>query len=259
MTWSIILMAVSALICLFVPTVVAIIFIKKRGAKWRSFLIGAAVFTVFQLLTRIPLLQVLQTTAWFTAFTIMQPVLYALLLAFTAGLFEEVGRFAGIQLLRKPGLVDWDNAFVFGLGHGGMEAFALAGVNYAATLAQILTGHASGGVLSAVMSAAPWDLLAGGVERMLAVAMHIGFTMLVFYAVRQKNLWWLVLAVFVHMAVDTVAVMIGMGYIPVGTWGSEGILALLTVPLVLVTVRFKKLLGKQTQHIEGGVIDEKGI
>ena len=251
MTLSLVLMALSALICLFAPTVLAIILIKKRGAKWRSFLIGAAVFTVFQLLTRIPLLSWMQTTAWFTLFKIAQPVLYGLLLAFTAGLFEEVGRFAGIQLLRKPGLLDWDNAFMFGLGHGGMEAFALAGVNYAVMFGQVLAGKASGEVLSAVMATPASYFLAGGVERVLAVAMHIGFTMLVFYAVKKKKPIWLVIAIAAHTAVDMVAVMISLGYIPVGVWATEGILAVLAAALVWVTIRIKPLLKQEGCNDEG--------
>ena len=254
MTLSLVFMAVSAVICLFAPTALAIIFVKWHGAKWRAFLIGAAVFTVFQLLTRLPLLSWMQTTAWFTLFKITQPILYGLLLAFTAGLFEEVGRFAGIQLLRKPEMLTWDNAFVFGLGHGGMEAFALVGVNYAVMFVQVLTGQASSEVLSTVVATPASYFLVAGVERMLAVAMHIGFTMLVFYAVKKKKLIWLVIAIAAHTAVDMVAVMISLGYIPVGIWATEGILAVLAALLVLVTIRFKPLLKQEGCNNEGGTL-----
>lgn len=255
MTWSLVFMALSALVCLFAPTVLAIIFIRKRGAKWRSFLIGAVVFTVFQILTRIPLLQWMQTAAWFPLFTLSQPVVYILLLAFTAGLFEEVGRFAGIQLLRKPGLLDWNNAFVFGLGHGGVEAFWLVGINYAVAFVQSLIGQAPAALISTPAS----YFLVGGVERMLAVAMHIGFTMLVFYAVKERKALYLLLAIAAHMVVDAATPLLQLAGVSLDVWATEGILAALTVPLILITVRFKKLLGKQFQNIEGGFINEKGI
>lgn len=238
MTLSLIFVGVSALVCLFASTVLAVIMIKKRGAKLRAFLLGAAVFTVFQLLTRIPLLGWLQTTAWFMLFTMTQPMAYMLLLAFTAGLFEEVGRWVGIRFLLKPDMLNWENAFVFGLGHGGMEALALAGISYATLFVKMVGGQAP----AAVIALPPLDLVAGAAERVMAVAMHIGFTMLVFYAVRQRKQLWLAVAVIAHMAVDTVAVLIAQGYILLGAWASEGVLAVLAAVMVFVTIRFKPLL-----------------
>jgi uncharacterized membrane protein YhfC len=243
-------MGVSAAVCLFAPTVLAIIFIIKRGAKWRSFLIGAAVFTVFQILTRIPLLSWMQTTAWFTLFTMTQPVLYILSLALTAGLFEEVGRFAGIQLLRKPKLLDWDNAFVFGLGHGGVEAFWLVGINYGVAVVQALCGQ----VPAAVISTPSVYFLVGGLERVLAIAMHIGFTMLVFYAVKRRKPLYLLAAIAAHTVVDAAVPLLRQAGIPLGIWASEGVLAVLTALLVIIIVRFKPLLKAEGFNNEGGAL-----
>jgi uncharacterized membrane protein YhfC len=241
-------MTVSAVVCLFAPTVLAIVFIKKRGAKWRSFLIGAAVFAVFQILTRIPLLSWMQTTAWFTLFTMTQPVLYILMLAFTAGLFEEVGRFAGIQLLRMPGMLDWDNAFVFGLGHGGLEALWLVGINYGVAVVQSLFGQ----VPAAVISTPSVYFLVGGLERVLVIAMHIGFTMLVFYAVKERKPLYLLAAIAAHTVVDAAVPLLRQAGIPLGLWGSEGVLAVLAVLLIVVMVRLKPLLKAEGFNNEGG-------
>ncbi len=247
MTLSLIFVGVSALVCLFAPTALAVIMIKKRGAKLRAFLLGAAVFAVFQLLTRIPLLGWLQTTAWFMLFTMTQPVIFMLLLAFTAGLFEECGRWVGIRFLLKPDMLNWDNAFVFGLGHGGMEALALAGINYAVLFVQMIGGQAT----AAVIATPPLDFLAGAAERVLAVAMHVGFTMLVFYAVRQRKPLWLVIAIAAHTAVDIVAGLISLQYIALGVWAVEGVLAVLAAVMVFVTIRFKPLLKSEDLYYEG--------
>ena len=45
---------------------------------------------------------------------------YALFLGFTAGLFEEVGRYLAFTTILKKRL-DWKNAVAFGIGHGGIE------------------------------------------------------------------------------------------------------------------------------------------
>ena len=92
MTLSLILIAISALACLFVPAALAVFMIRKRGAWPISLLLGVAVFTVFQILTRIPLLGMLQNTAVVYAVqSDTAAALCMLLLAFSAGVFEEAG------------------------------------------------------------------------------------------------------------------------------------------------------------------------
>jgi uncharacterized membrane protein YhfC len=250
MFWPLVFIALSALVCLFGPAALAVIFIKKRAAKLRAFLLGAAVFAVFQILMRLPLLSMMGNTAWFTLFKITQPVLYILLLAFTAGLFEEVGRFVGIRLFLKRDMLHWDNVFVFGLGHGGIEALFFVGVNYAVLFVQALSGQA----LAAVVNTPASYFLAAGVERVLAVAMHIGFTMLVFYAVRYRKPLFLLLAVAAHTVVDAVPFLLEIAGVHLGVWATEGVLAVLTALLVLVTIRFKPLLPREGLNNEGGTL-----
>ena len=59
------------------------------------------------MLTRIPLLQAFSTQEWYQNFAVLHPVVLGLLLAFTAGLFEETARLglgtAGPQKARIPG------------------------------------------------------------------------------------------------------------------------------------------------------------
>ena len=250
MTWSLILMAVTALVCLLAPTALAIWMIKKRGAKLRAFLLGAAAFAVSQILTRLPLLGVIQGTGWFTLFTMTQPVLYVLLLALTAGLFEEIGRFIGIRYLLKPDMLNWENAFVFGLGHGGIEAFYLVGVSYAVSFVQVLGGQHVAEILGTPAS----YFLLGGVERVLAVAMHIGFTMLVFYAVKKRKPLYLLAAIAAHMLVDAIVPLLKMTGLTLDVWATEGVFAVLAALLVIITIRFKPLLTHEGFNNEGGTL-----
>ncbi len=252
MTLSLIFIAVSAAVCLFAPTVLAVIMIKKRGAKLRAFLLGAAVFTVFQTLTRLPLLSWISATPWFMLFTMTQPVAYILLLAFTAGLFEEVGRWIGIRPFLKPDVLNWDNAFVFGLGHGGIEALYLIGINYATLLVQMISGQPS--AMELVMNTPPSYFLAGGAERVLTVMVHIGFTMLVFYAVKRRKPVFLLAAVGAHTLVDAVLPLLGMAGVKLSVWAGEGVLALFAVLMVPVMIRFKPLLTQEVNNNAGGTL-----
>ncbi len=237
MTVSLIFIALSALVCLFGPAALALYMIRKRGAWPMSLLLGAAVFAVFQILTRVPLLGALQNTPSLILFSTTQPLLYALMLALSAGIFEEVGRYIAARGLMK-GRLTWENAVVFGLGHGGLEALWLVGVNFTVLFFQGVGGQAA----VQILSSPPTWFLAPGVERVLTVAMHIGFTMLVFYAVKRRKPLWLVIAIAAHMAVDTVAGMISLKLIPVGVWASEGILAVMAALAVLLTMKFKPIL-----------------
>lgn len=250
MTWSLIFMAVTALVCLFGPAALAIYMIKKRGAKLRAFLLGAAAFAVSQILTRLPLLGLIQGTGWFTLFMMTQPVLYVLLLAFTAGLFEEVARFVGIRLLLKPDMLNWDNAFVFGLGHGGIEAIYLVGINYAVSFVQALSGQHVVEILGTPSS----YFLVGGVERVLAVAMHIGFTMMVFYAVKRRKPLYLLAAIAAHMLVDAVVPLLKMAGLTLDVWATEGVFAVLAALLVWMTIRFKPLLKHEGFNNKGEML-----
>lgn len=250
MTWHLIFIAVSALVCLLIPTALAIYMIRKRGAKLRAFLLGVLVFTIFQILTRLPLLSLLQGTAWYTLFTVSQPVLYILLLALSAGVFEEIGRFIGIRLLLKRDMLNWENAFVFGLGHGGIEALCLVGLNYAVLFVQTLSGQA----IATVINTPALYFLAGGAERVLAVIMHIGFTMLVFYAVKFRRPLYLLAAVAAHTAVDAALPLINIAGAHLSVWASEGVLAVLAALLAWVNIRFKPLLTHEGFDNEGGTL-----
>ena len=73
---------------------------RKQGiaAAW---FVGAAGFFVPQMVIRIPILSLLSASAGFITFAQEHFVLYSLLLAFTAGLFELAGRFAAAKVLKK--------------------------------------------------------------------------------------------------------------------------------------------------------------
>src|SRR5699024_12800015 len=98
--------------------------LKKR---WIPFFLGVLAFTVSQLLIRIPLLQYVEKNSIdFLFFSSVHPIQYAIVLGFSAALFEEGARYLAMRYLMKQR--DWRSGFLFGAGHGGIEALIIVGI-----------------------------------------------------------------------------------------------------------------------------------
>lgn len=159
---------------------------RQRCAK--PVLLGAACFAVFQLLLRMPLVQLLEyRCAPFSILRISSPIVYFFLLALSAGIFEEVGRYFIMSRFMKTAREF--GAVAFGMGHGGLEAVLLTGIHATALLC---TGSVS----------SPGTMIAAGAERLFAMMLHIGLSVMVWRAAKHKQKWLLPMAVLIHTAVD---------------------------------------------------------
>lgn len=125
-TFSIIGMIFSLLLIFLVPIGLVIYFYRKEKIYLPAVLVGALVFLVFQILTRIQLINYLSTMDWFAEMA-ESMIFLIFFFAFTAGIFEEVGRYLGFKFPLKNHL-SWKNGVAFGIGHGGFEAIALVGI-----------------------------------------------------------------------------------------------------------------------------------
>src|SRR5581483_7466376 len=84
------------------PLIVGYVIHRRYNVRWRFFLYGALVFLLSQIVTRVPLVQIaeaLLATTLQTSTTILY--LWLVVLAVTAGLFEEIGRYLGYRYLVK--------------------------------------------------------------------------------------------------------------------------------------------------------------
>lgn len=188
------------LVALVFPLAVLVLCIVRP--RWRRyikpFLLGVATFLIFQNLTRIPLLQyVLPGQSWYVLLRMSSPVLCTILIGgLSAGLFEEGGRFAMMHIL-KPHQRTAAAAIAFGIGHGGFEA------------AQIAVPQLAGWISAPVLVAAQswWAYGLSGVERLLAIGLHIGLSVLVMEAVRKKRWWQALVSILIHGAANSVAVL----------------------------------------------------
>lgn len=212
-------LVLGILVCFGMP-IVGVLLIKKRRniPVGRVFLVGALAFIISQICIRLPILQlVLPQMGWYTLLQ-YQPLWYGLFIGITAGLFEEGARLLAMHFFLKKRWSQWEG-IVFGLGHGGIEAMLLVGVNYIGVLLLVLTGSSLVGNLEVA------NVLSGVVERIFAVTFHVGASLLVMQGVKcGKGIRSMLLAVLMHTLVDSMTV-IGPQIFNWGTWALEGYVA----------------------------------
>ena len=207
---------VGIAICFGVPIAGLVLLMRKRRGAGKAFALGAAAFVVSQLLIRIPVLQlVLPNFGWFAVMQ-LYPWRYGLFLGLTAGLAEETARWIAARYLLK-GKDTMEHGLAFGLGHGGIEAMLLVGLNMIAGVVMALAGQAE--LLGAT------GVLVSGAERLSAMAFHVGASLLVMYGVRtgRSTLYW-ALAVILHGVLDAAVVILpavfGVGVLGIELWAA---------------------------------------
>lgn len=227
---SIIAMAVSLVVSVGLPIVLCILVYRKTKARISGFFIGAAAFVLFARVLE-QILHALVLGAAGTAIT-GNIWLYALYGGLAAGIFEETGRYLAMKLCMKKSL-NKQNAIMYGVGHGGIEAILLAGlacVNNLVIAVLINSGQApmllsvSGvnesvyqqalGQLMAVATTPSWLFYMVGLERISAIIFHISASYLVYLAVSRKKPLYYLLAILVHFLMDAAVVAAGR-YLPV--------------------------------------------
>lgn len=212
------------LVCFCIP-IGGMIFVKKKWmGEWRLFFIGALAFFISQICIRIPILTlVLPQFPWFQVLS-FQPWAYGLFLGGTAALFEEGARWIAMALMERrrgrrsnmetEGLACLKDGVVFGLGHGGIEAMLLVGLNAVVLLVMAVTGLQS-------LPADAGSAFAAGAERIFTLTFHIGASVIMMYGVRMgKAGRCFLLAFILHMALDASVVVLPAVFLT-GTAGIE--------------------------------------
>lgn len=200
------------------PAAMLIGLLAGKSRCLKSYLAGMATFLVFQILLRVPILNWMSSMGWQSILFLKSPWLYALFLGFTAALFEEGGRFFTMRLFMKKERGTCEDV-VFGIGHWATEALYIIGINAVYTL------FVNPGLISVMGS----NFFIGGLERLFVLPVHVAFSVMVMKAVRERKYLWLVLAVFLHTAVDAFCVLAqtvwGMGIVEIeGSIAAIGIL-----------------------------------
>lgn len=218
---------VAILIEIGLPFLLGYLFIRRYRTGWFLFFVGVLTFIGSQVL-HIPAVQGI--TALFRSGTLptppaaVVPYFDGVLLGLLAGLFEETARWVGYRVLKKRA-DSWGAALTLGAGHGGIESI-LVGLT-------VLAGLVVNFGMIELAPLAWYDPLAGAVERIIAISLHLTLSVMVWLSVSRRNAWWYVAAVLWHALLDFVAVVgVRFGW---STWTIEGVLALfLPINLLLL-------------------------
>ena len=229
-TLSIVCMCIALLVTTIVPIAIMIWYCIRHKAEkvWIAALIGAAGFFIPQMLIRIPILNALSMNEGYMAFAENHYLIYGILIAATAGLFELAGRFTTAKILDRKGIT-LHKAMAAGLGHGMIEAVVVVGLQYinnilyavmintgtfdtlmqqAAAQAGVDTAQFDALKDSLINTAAPLYLL-GIWERAMTVILHLFLSMLVCYFVAKKRpLTGIFICLAIHTLVDSVAIIV---------------------------------------------------
>lgn len=246
---SILFMACSAAIAVFLPLVLFLFLRRKKGAGVAPLLVGAASFLLFALVLESAAHGFVFANDAAHAFLRSQPWIYALYVGLMAGLFEESGRLVSFYfVLRRHNSIG--DALAYGVGHGGLEAILLVGVTMLNNLVLSIMIRVSGlehvtamfsqnpAALQGVQALVGTDFilfLAGGLERIIALAFHLAASVLVWMAATGRGPWGLYfLAILFHACLNFPAGLYQFGLLQ-NVWLLELLTALLALAACLVT------------------------
>ena len=220
------MMAINALIGIVAPFLLAWWAVKEFKSGLKSILTGAGVFVVFALILESIVHQIVLKGPHGPAI-IGNIYYYALYGGLMAGLFEETGRFLSMKLILKKESPAASTGIAYGVGHGGIELLLLFGatmVSYIAISAIINAGNLDGLLatvpeanraqvqtqLEGLQTLTTTTLLYGLWERVSAIILQVGLSIIVWTAVRKggKWLWLFPAAILLHALVDALAVII---------------------------------------------------
>ena len=223
---SIIGMCIAFIVAVGLPMGLMLYAFLKLKADMLWFGIGAATFIIFALVLE-QCLHVVMIKQFGEALTgnLLVKAVYG---GLAAGVFEELGRFTSMNLFKKKGLNKL-NALMYGVGHGGIEAIIIVGLTSISNLiASIMINTGTFEPMLASLDAevkaqtlkqvsllwttSPLDFYLAGVERVVAITLHICLSYIVYKAVTNKKVQLLLLAIVLHAGLDFVTVLLA-GYV----------------------------------------------
>ena len=225
-------LGLGAILAVILPIAIAVIWKVRKHEKFTTILVGAATFVLFALILEktIQNALVFPTTMGLpdhaaSQFINARPILWALVLGLFPGVFEETGRFMAFKTVLRNRR-NRETSISYGIGHGGFEVILVLGINYIVYIvyAVMINTGTFQGIIDQVAAQAPFqeeairaladqlavfsfaDIGAGMFERVFAFLFHVGASILVFYAARDKGRFWLYpLAILLHTALDSLA------------------------------------------------------
>ena len=222
----------GAALSVIITLAIVLVWKIKKKEPFTTILVGAATFVLFALILEktIQNALVFPTTMGLpdhaaSQFINARPVLWALVLGLFPGVFEETGRFIAFKTVLKNRR-NRETSISYGIGHGGIEVILTLSVTYIIYIAygMMINSGEFQALVDQVASQAPdqagamqdltdqlavisfADIGIGLFERVFAFLFHVGASILVFYAARDKGRLWLYpLAIILHTVLDSFA------------------------------------------------------
>jgi uncharacterized membrane protein YhfC len=233
-------MVAAVLVCTGGPFLLAQLWHRRTGVAWRAFGWGMAIFVVFQVVLRLP--WQVPLARWAHAHHAWR-LPFLLFSALTAGVFEEVGRWAGYRtVLRSERTMRV--GVMYGLGHGGIEAILFASLPmvgllvawFLAARGLIPPGRGLDALQRQLGEVRVLNSVLAVIERVCAMATHVGLSLIVLQTFVRHSVGWLLLAVSIHAVLDGSVVLAAQR---LGPW-SELLAAALAALVLWVGVRLTK-------------------
>jgi uncharacterized membrane protein YhfC len=256
---------ISAIGMILLPLVLGYFTAKKFKLTFKEFrklfVAGALTFIALQVL-HIPLVYGL--TAMFKNGVLPAPpeawtlIFNAVLLGLLAGIFEETARYILFKYIMKNSR-DWKDSITIGLGHGGIEAI-LIGIISIATLVQMIAMKDTTALSALGLPADQLEIiktqvagywaqsaitpLFGFIERISAISLHVGLSVLVMYSIVSGQRKWFWIALLYHALVDALSVYLypkitAETNVVIGIFGLETLLAILGIGLLVYAIRLR--------------------
>ena len=222
----------GAALSVIITLAIVLVWKIKKKEPFTTILVGAATFVLFALILEktIQNALVFPTTMGLpdhaaSQFINARPVLWALVLGLFPGVFEETGRFIAFKTVLKKRR-NRETSISYGIGHGGIEVILTLSVTYIIYIAygMMINSGSFQAIIDQAASQAPdqagamqaladqlavisfADIGTSLFERVFAFLFHVGASILVFYAARDKGRLWLYpLAILLHTALDSLA------------------------------------------------------
>lgn len=225
-------LGLGTILAVILPIAIAIIWKVRKNEKFTTILVGAGIFLLFAIILEktIQNALVFPTTMGLpdhaaSQFINTRPILWALVLGLFPGVFEETGRLVAFKTILRNRR-NRETSISCGIGHGGFEVMYMLGATYITYIvyAVMINSGSFQTLIDQVAIQAPdqvgsmytladqlahiglLDIGAGMFERVFAFLFHVGASILVFYAARDKGRFWLYpLAILLHTALDSLA------------------------------------------------------
>lgn len=175
----------------FVLPFILLYYYWKKTAYFISFMLEVVCFLVTQMFFRPIFLNGIVIPYYLPDYRMFNSMTIIVVAAFSAGFFEETGRYFIGKTRRKGWKPSFQDAVAFGLGHASLES---VGIGLTNLMSWKELYYLDVNFLNLLI---PLDRIISGVA-------HVAFTMIVFYGLRRKRKQrlFLLIAILYHFALD---------------------------------------------------------